>query len=138
MDSSVSPKDEIWFLRVYHHISTGLYHQGLHSEILRCSFLRVDFFYVDLTINSDYFPLNIKRMAFIIETEYVYSAVRTEFLNIFFKLIVVVNELAGSVNGVDTHCVYSVQEMSCSYGIRMFISFTPKTDPKLIYRCTFL
>jgi len=25
MDSSVSPKDEIWFLRVYHHISTGLY-----------------------------------------------------------------------------------------------------------------
>jgi len=25
MDSSVSPKDEIWFLRVYRHISTGLY-----------------------------------------------------------------------------------------------------------------
>ena len=25
MDSSVSPKDEIWFLRVFHHISTGLY-----------------------------------------------------------------------------------------------------------------
>ena len=25
MDSSVSPKDEIWFLRVYHHISSGLY-----------------------------------------------------------------------------------------------------------------
>jgi len=25
MDSSVSPKDEIWFLRVYHHISTVLY-----------------------------------------------------------------------------------------------------------------
>jgi len=25
MDSSVSPKDEIWFLRVCHHISTGLY-----------------------------------------------------------------------------------------------------------------
>jgi len=25
MDSSVSSKDEIWFLRVYHHISTGLY-----------------------------------------------------------------------------------------------------------------
>ena len=25
MDSSVSLKDEIWFLRVYHHISTGLY-----------------------------------------------------------------------------------------------------------------
>ena len=26
MDSSVSPKDEIWFLSVCHHISTGLYH----------------------------------------------------------------------------------------------------------------
>ena len=25
MDSSVSPKDEIWFVRVCHHISTGLY-----------------------------------------------------------------------------------------------------------------
>jgi len=25
MDSSVSPKDEIWLLRVCHHISTGLY-----------------------------------------------------------------------------------------------------------------
>jgi hypothetical protein len=25
MDSSVSAKDEIWFLRVCHHISTGLY-----------------------------------------------------------------------------------------------------------------
>jgi hypothetical protein len=26
MDSSVTPKDEIWFLRVCRHISTGLYH----------------------------------------------------------------------------------------------------------------
>ena len=26
MDSSISPKDEIWFLRVCHHISTGFYH----------------------------------------------------------------------------------------------------------------
>ena len=26
MDPSVSPKDENWFLRVCHHISTGLYH----------------------------------------------------------------------------------------------------------------
>jgi len=25
MDSSVSPKDETWFLRVCHHISTGIY-----------------------------------------------------------------------------------------------------------------
>ena len=26
LDSSVSPKEEIWFLRVRHHISTGLYY----------------------------------------------------------------------------------------------------------------
>jgi len=25
MDSSVSPKDEVWFLRVYHHISNAVY-----------------------------------------------------------------------------------------------------------------
>ena len=31
MDSSVSPKDEIWFLRVCHHISTGLYHSTLRN-----------------------------------------------------------------------------------------------------------
>ena len=35
MDSSVSPKEEIWFLRVCHHISTGLY----NNEICRaCHF----------------------------------------------------------------------------------------------------
>jgi hypothetical protein len=28
MDSSVSPKDEIWFLRVCHHISKAVYDQG--------------------------------------------------------------------------------------------------------------
>jgi hypothetical protein len=27
MDSSVSPKDKIWFLRVCHHITTGLYYE---------------------------------------------------------------------------------------------------------------
>jgi hypothetical protein len=26
MDSSVSPKDKVWFLRVCHHISTGIYY----------------------------------------------------------------------------------------------------------------
>ena len=31
MDSSVSPKEEIWFLRVCHHISTGLY-SCIHSQ----------------------------------------------------------------------------------------------------------
>jgi len=28
MDSSVSPKDEIWFLRVCHHISNAVYHKS--------------------------------------------------------------------------------------------------------------
>jgi len=28
MDSSVSPKDEIWFLRVCHHISNAVYNAG--------------------------------------------------------------------------------------------------------------
>jgi hypothetical protein len=33
MYSSVSPKDEIWFLRVCHHISTGLYDEVIpHPE----------------------------------------------------------------------------------------------------------
>ena len=32
MDSSVSPKDEIWFLRVCHHISNAVYLQ-LHSGL---------------------------------------------------------------------------------------------------------
>ena len=31
MDSFVSPKDEICFLRVSHHISTGLYHHQHHQ-----------------------------------------------------------------------------------------------------------
>jgi len=30
MDPSVSPTDEIWFLRVCHHISTGLYFRSIH------------------------------------------------------------------------------------------------------------
>ena len=36
MDSSVSPKDEIWFLRVCHHVSTGLYLFG-RLLIVGCS-----------------------------------------------------------------------------------------------------
>jgi len=28
MDPSVSPKDEIWFLRVCHHISNAVYNSG--------------------------------------------------------------------------------------------------------------
>ena len=33
MDSSVSPKDEIWFLRVCHQISTGLYQPQCRSYV---------------------------------------------------------------------------------------------------------
>ena len=35
MDSSVSPKDEIWFLRVCHHISNAVYPDSNHL-FLRC------------------------------------------------------------------------------------------------------
>jgi hypothetical protein len=34
MDSSVSPKDEIWFLHLCHHISNAVYHQVLKCKIL--------------------------------------------------------------------------------------------------------
>jgi hypothetical protein len=34
MDSSVSPKDEIWFLRVCQHVSTGLYYVPVMSGTL--------------------------------------------------------------------------------------------------------
>ena len=40
MDSSVSPKDEIWFLRVCHHISNAVYiilHCKLHHVLLHVS-----------------------------------------------------------------------------------------------------
>jgi hypothetical protein len=39
MDSSVSPKDEIWFLRVCHHISNAVYHFSvvmLRGEVSAC------------------------------------------------------------------------------------------------------
>jgi len=32
MDSSVSPKDEIWFLRVCHHISNAVYHKIIQRD----------------------------------------------------------------------------------------------------------
>jgi hypothetical protein len=36
MDSSVSPKDEIWFLLVCHHISNAVYHDvGVREEMER-------------------------------------------------------------------------------------------------------
>ena len=43
MDSSVSPNDEIWFLRVCHHISTGLYldsYQRTFHICFNCARLR--------------------------------------------------------------------------------------------------
>jgi len=33
MDSSVSPKEEIWFLLVCHHISTGLYQPCVNARL---------------------------------------------------------------------------------------------------------
>jgi len=45
MDSSVSPKDEIWFLRVCHHISTGFY----QSRIFYVVFLPVSVLLSDIT-----------------------------------------------------------------------------------------
>ena len=33
MDSSVSPKDDIWFLRVCRHISTGLYEKERFTAV---------------------------------------------------------------------------------------------------------
>ena len=41
MDSSVSPKDEIWFMRVCHHISTGLYQRQSLFCLLPSTFRRV-------------------------------------------------------------------------------------------------
>ena len=35
MDSSVSPKDEIWFLRVCHHISNAVYYPAFCLVRLR-------------------------------------------------------------------------------------------------------
>jgi len=34
MDSSISPKDEIWFLRVCHHISNAVYLTESHNLFL--------------------------------------------------------------------------------------------------------
>jgi hypothetical protein len=34
MDSSISLKDEIWFLSVCHHISNAVYHRGSESSII--------------------------------------------------------------------------------------------------------
>jgi len=34
MDLSVSPKNEIWFLRVCHHSSTGLYYYWAENSFL--------------------------------------------------------------------------------------------------------
>jgi len=37
MDSSVSPKDEIWFLRVRHHISNTVYNEVNQSPLCHSS-----------------------------------------------------------------------------------------------------
>ena len=58
-----------------------------HVEILRsarsvCVCVCVCVFCEDLRINSDFFPLCSINCLFVTETECVYFAVRTEFLNI--------------------------------------------------------
>ena len=65
MDSSVSPKDEIWFLRVCHHISTGLYFAP-SSLLLLCVYLSVSRYFtllpfqICLFSSLLYFPISFK------------------------------------------------------------------------------
>jgi len=54
MDSSVSPKDEIWFLRVCHHISTGLnlWHQLVNTMHFYTSLCVLIIFILKMTLCS--------------------------------------------------------------------------------------
>jgi len=48
MDSSISPKDEIWFLRVCHHISNAVYFFKCKTEIRQSVWFNPNF-----VLNSD-------------------------------------------------------------------------------------
>jgi hypothetical protein len=52
MYSSVSRKDEMWFLRVCHHISAGLYHLLAYKNIIRCNW---KCFHVFIILRRSYF-----------------------------------------------------------------------------------
>ena len=57
MDSSVSPKDEIWFLRVCHHISNAVY---------QCSFaFTLNFKQFQKLVQLHLFPLNTVTLCFL-------------------------------------------------------------------------
>jgi len=56
MDSSVSPKDEIWFLRVCHHISTGLYLRKMKKRSNDFALWNVVFY------NTQYYALLIRNI----------------------------------------------------------------------------
>jgi len=72
--SSVSPKGEIWFLRVCHHISNAVYHP-------LCIVITLPLCVLYGSQNKlQLFLYNIHRLDFITEAESVYSAVRTESL----------------------------------------------------------
>ena len=78
MDSTVSPKDEIWFLRVCHHISTGLYHLGVYYKevcIMPTQFTCA--FCMFMTTNSD--P-HMRKPVTVNNVDGVLCEVRTEFL----------------------------------------------------------
>jgi len=56
MDSSVSPKDEIWFLRVFHHISNAVYHCVIpcllpHSSTVQLNYELAEHFLLDCLTN---------------------------------------------------------------------------------------
>jgi len=54
--SSVSPKDEIWFLRVCHHISSGLYHMLYFRETRPFCVHNSLQFSVILSLSTDFLP----------------------------------------------------------------------------------
>jgi hypothetical protein len=78
MDSSVSPKDEIWFMRVGHHFLTGLYH--LHMYYKEVCIMIIQFtcaFCMFMTTNS--YP-RMRQSVTVNNEEGVLCEVRTEFL----------------------------------------------------------
>jgi len=83
MDSSVSPKDEIWFLSVCHHISIGIYHQFNIKTFYVISVQYSSVFFCESQSKQRLFPpYEVNVLVFITETECVYCEVQTESLNI--------------------------------------------------------
>ena len=56
MDSSFSPKDEIWFLRVCHHISNAVYNLSIlwtSSPLLQTNFISSDILWANFKVFND-------------------------------------------------------------------------------------